>query len=511
VHTTSRPSGSFDPRTRRLTCILFAMASVASAGSACNLVEPVAECKVGETSGDDHFAPSVAQRQSLRGRNGTYTDHCDDVGNLIDYACAYQAGEVVARAIDCNGNCVDGACPGTCPGLGDVITYLAVDGTSAMLRNETRREDYACALVAATIYGSLESCRDVPRPGDQTEIEGLGLFYVQDLGLLCTGTLGNIGLRNQCSYRCSQAPGEPTPAHGCPQPGSLLTYLEVDDGRTFLQDAGSGGVLECRGLGRCDAEVGDGALLTRVHGRPTDCTRGRFGPIEVVGLEPFVPDLLDAPPGLRRAETCRYLCEVPDPAVVPGQPEICEDGVPAATFHSTGQRETTAGDAGSYVDHCDADGDVVEHHCETRAEIDPTTHRLRYFDTGRVGSDAIDCRGYCASGACPSRCPGFFDELRYLSVGGEFARFENQVDGRRYDCELTWDRSNDDFDCAADPGIGDEALIIAMSPANQSATAQCASLLPEFGTALASDPGREVCAYQCEIPAAVPSPLGSRL
>jgi hypothetical protein len=58
-------------------------------------------------------------------------------------------------------------------------------------------------------------------------------------------------------------------------------------------------------------------------------------------------------------------------------------------------------------------------------------------------------------------CPHSSDEVEYLdvdNVSGD-ASFRNLNDGRTYDCTVVFDRSDDGFDCAADPRVGDIAVI----------------------------------------------------
>lgn len=65
--------------------------------------------------------PQVAER--FAGQNGEFVDTCDAEGNLVQYRCDWDdcsnewdfcgvfTGAVDSRTVDCDGACVDGACP----------------------------------------------------------------------------------------------------------------------------------------------------------------------------------------------------------------------------------------------------------------------------------------------------------------------------------------------------------------------------------------------------------------
>jgi hypothetical protein len=86
----------------------------------------VIECKPGV--GDNPYNPPH-ERLQFKGTNGSFEDHCDDMGHLVQYRCAtkiictptpetpcvpdatvpYESGEVSEATFDCV--CVNGTCP----------------------------------------------------------------------------------------------------------------------------------------------------------------------------------------------------------------------------------------------------------------------------------------------------------------------------------------------------------------------------------------------------------------
>jgi hypothetical protein len=147
------------------------------------------------------------------GSNGTFVDHCDGDGNLVEYVCetelvcagginpvctAYETGSVSSELFDCVGTCEVGSCEARCPEIGDDVTYLSVpDATTATFVSESDGREYQCDL----IFGPEDTCNAAGRVGQTHTIISLGLR-----GGPCTGTdFGNIGLQD-CSYRCDILP-----------------------------------------------------------------------------------------------------------------------------------------------------------------------------------------------------------------------------------------------------------------------------------------------------------------
>jgi hypothetical protein len=103
------------------------------------------------------------------GTNGSFTDACDESGNLVEHSCelapcisarvavpfggtsgaggisACPTGRVVSTTIDCGGHCEDGACFGWCAEQGGQFEVTSVDGTNLTM---TKGDDeYSCAVV----------------------------------------------------------------------------------------------------------------------------------------------------------------------------------------------------------------------------------------------------------------------------------------------------------------------------------------------------------------------------
>lgn len=80
------------------------------------------------SAGDNPYNPP-SERLQFTGSNGTFEDHCDNAGHLVQYGCAtvvpctptpqtpcvpdatvpYETGAVSESTLDCA--CIDGACP----------------------------------------------------------------------------------------------------------------------------------------------------------------------------------------------------------------------------------------------------------------------------------------------------------------------------------------------------------------------------------------------------------------
>ncbi len=105
------------------------------------------------------------------GENGSFTDTCDENGNLVEYVCEMApctvqriipatggqgtggtsaclpmaSGQVVPLSIDCAGHCRDGACFGWCASFGDTFTVTAVAANGLEM---SRGDDaYSCSVV----------------------------------------------------------------------------------------------------------------------------------------------------------------------------------------------------------------------------------------------------------------------------------------------------------------------------------------------------------------------------
>lgn len=174
------------------------MAGRGSAGA-----PPVTRCNAGVASGGPYFGASD-ERETYEGDNGSFTDTCDDGGNLIAYGCdgTYETtgpqatryyrtnGSVTSTTIDCGGRCVSGACPDSCPALADPLNYtsVAADGSVTLVDLSTGWS-YACELYAE---GSTTDCKTKWHAGDRAAVtsqsgpcpNGAG-FTVGDANTVC--------------------------------------------------------------------------------------------------------------------------------------------------------------------------------------------------------------------------------------------------------------------------------------------------------------------------------------
>jgi hypothetical protein len=476
-------------------------------------------------------------RQSWTGDNGTYTDHCDVNGNLVEYRCGSPAvcvgvgdhlpvrsegtGAVVATEVDCNGSCSEGACRSRCPDFDDVVTYLDIDGVAASFFDETNEQRYDCLLTDDDHRDGFD-CTNDPRAGDAEVVTALSRF-----GSSCTGkTFGGFQLSNNCSYRCSTPEVEPLPVEGCPVKGDLLTYLDVDIGDVSVQNAGDGRIYSCRQVGKCqsDPRPGDQAFVARSQLSQPTCEVGEFGMLHWVDIGRLDERLEEAHPAWKESpesppktlppkewarlandlepRLCRYACEIAHPEDAYGPPEICEAGTLASrpqTRLDPGTRQTILGDNGSFTDRC-VGGRLVDYRCETRAEVcwpeRGPSGGVRALETGRVIPAGFNCDGYCSAGSCPSRCPQYYAPLEFISVGESTARFRNLDDESIYECELNWDSSSDEFDCRTDPMVGDEVEIVSRGDIPRYCTS---GIIGRIGVAYSTEPGQSVCGYECEL------------
>jgi hypothetical protein len=160
-------------------------------------------------------------------------------------------------------------------------------------------------------------------------------------------------------------------------------------------------------------------------------------------------------------------------------------------------RGTTVGQNGSFSDECDADGDLVEYGCEVDSStcMFPNPSPGCYRVTGRVAPAMIDCGGTCEAGACASLCAHTGDEFTYESIDRTTgaATLRNLNREAVYVCELTWDRTTDEFDCTADPSVGDTTAVVAFG----AATTFCLSGEPSGFGVQPEGTTRQECSYEC--------------
>jgi hypothetical protein len=152
--------------------------------------------------------PMLAVRETFTGVNGSLTDQCVE-GNLqqaecvIDYVMGppldpaiwpFSTGAVRSTNIDCDGRCVDGACPDVCPEPETMLEYVSVDEAgNAVLLQPDGQLSYSCELLGSS--GELD-CAAID-PGTRLKVVGESL-EAECVGLVAftTGTDG----QNVCWY-----------------------------------------------------------------------------------------------------------------------------------------------------------------------------------------------------------------------------------------------------------------------------------------------------------------------
>ena len=166
-----------------------------------------------------------------------------------------------------------------------------------------------------------------------------------------------------------------------------------------------------------------------------------------------------------------------------------------ATEYET--RGTTVGNNGSFSDECDADGNLVEYGCEVDSStcMFPNPSPNCYRITGRVVPAMVDCGGTCEGGVCASLCAHTGDEFSYESIDRMTgaATLVNLNREAVYVCDLTNDRATDEYDCTADPNVGDTTAVVAFG----AATTFC---LPGETSGFGVQPEgatRQECSYAC--------------
>lgn len=199
----------------------FGMGGVSGAGTGGIVVTGGAVGSGGTTGGSctdpDGLAPDT--KTTATGTNGSFTDSCDQSANLIEYycefvydpgcfpnpdpGCGHFTGAVLARNIDCAGNCLNGACVARCPRVGDSLQYLSVDVSgNAGIKNLRDSRSYQCTLLFDAMGGI--NCKAVAS-GLSATVYSLGLS-----DQYCTAAaFGNIGVSvgtstiEDCAYSCT--------------------------------------------------------------------------------------------------------------------------------------------------------------------------------------------------------------------------------------------------------------------------------------------------------------------
>jgi hypothetical protein len=175
----------------------------------------------------DGSAPSpygaYQTRSVTQGVNGSFTDSCDENGNLVEYMCEQtgcgfpqgsntgtaivlpclpaQSGKVVPIAVDCGGRCDKGACLQWCPSYGDSITVGSVSGGQVVIKDAERAAVYTCT-VAFAVDGY--DCASPDLAKRKLSVYSLGT---------CTATEVVFGVDDatnpevqECTYDCAVTP-----------------------------------------------------------------------------------------------------------------------------------------------------------------------------------------------------------------------------------------------------------------------------------------------------------------
>jgi len=119
------------------------------------------------------FNPKAGVKHAVSGNNGSFTDHCDENGDLVQYGCALtsqtlcegeyctevwsQSDEVEPTTVACGGTCHDGMCIGRCPSDGSAVEFesVSMDGSASVRSLETARL-LACQLTNHTFASEDE-------------------------------------------------------------------------------------------------------------------------------------------------------------------------------------------------------------------------------------------------------------------------------------------------------------------------------------------------------------------
>jgi hypothetical protein len=169
-----------------------------------------------EVYGDEYIIEifDFEVRHTVSGLNGTFTDICDENGDLVQYYCdiyrewdlnylgGYQTGDVVSGIMDCDGTCQDGVCTSLCPRIDDTARYLDIKDDAAVLENETMGHVYKCVLISDFNNDDYD-CLSDPAVGSTAVIESVGWSE-----RLCVGDrIFTFGVAHRCTYECQMAGG----------------------------------------------------------------------------------------------------------------------------------------------------------------------------------------------------------------------------------------------------------------------------------------------------------------
>ncbi|TKD08506.1 hypothetical protein [Polyangium fumosum] len=115
--------------------------------------------------------------------------------------------------------------------------------------------------------------------------------------------------------------------------------------------------------------------------------------------------------------------------------------------------EAVKGTNGTFVDHCDESGHLVQYNCESTMICDPQA--CEPILTGVVVEEVFDCKGACKAGVCERGCPEADVALTVVSVDSTGTTLNDAVSGTGYTCTSVIDKnSNDGWACTGAEAVG---------------------------------------------------------
>jgi len=175
------------------------------------------------------------------------------------------------------------------------------------------------------------------------------------------------------------------------------------------------------------------------------------------------------------------------------------DATLGPTSNGASVRSTTEGANGTFVDECDADGNLLEYSCQTICavpRINPVggTAGSGFAGAGcipitspTVMSQTIDCGGKCADGACYGWCAEFGDEFTVTSVLD--AEIHVEKDGTPFVCEVVF--QGEGFDCLSPSLVGRIMAVTSIG--------SCAGASTTWGWNDLDNPIAQECTFTCTL------------
>lgn len=160
------------------------------------------------------FAATPFVAHELTAANGTFRDHCDDAGNLVEYSCAnvctgtdshgecitaYNASDqAVESRVDCGGTCADAVCVSRCPAAGTQVVVTQVNADRSMIWESTSSgQRWTCIENTCTYPPAMGATITLDGPLTANDLCAPGRPDVLRFTPQC---LGNC---NWCAYACS--------------------------------------------------------------------------------------------------------------------------------------------------------------------------------------------------------------------------------------------------------------------------------------------------------------------